>query len=206
LSLAVEVLRLIEDFEGYLRKLNDGTDRVAPYRCPAGVPTIGVGSTRYSDGRRVQMSDPPISKAYAYECLNWELRDNEASVDRLSPRKMHPWMRGPLVSFVYNCGNGAYQGSGLRKAVNDGRWSDVPGQFAKWRMGGGRVLPGLVRRRKAEAAMFMRGVERMQAGDFGEPDPVPEVVPAPAAPNPANEPKFNIPPTVWGRLWEWLWK
>jgi lysozyme len=204
-TVAVEVLRLIEDFEGYLTQLNDGTDRVKPYWCPAHVATVGVGSTRYPDGSRVKITDPPISKARAYECLNWELRSNEAASYRLSPRKMHEWMRGVTISFMYNCGEGAYQGSTLRKVINEGRWSEVPYQLNKWRMGGGRILAGLVRRRRDEGKLFMRGVERMQAGDFGEPEPVPAVE-APTIPNPNTEPKFNIPTSTWGRLWEWLWK
>lgn len=203
MTVAVECLRLIEDFEGYLQRLNDGTDRVKPYWCPAHVATIGVGSTRYPDGSRVKITDPPISKARAYECLNWELRSNEAASYRLSPRKMHAWMRGVTVSFMYNCGEGAYQGSSLRKAINDGRWEDVPAQLAKWRMGGGRVLAGLVRRRKAEGVLFMKGVERMKSGDLGEP----ETAPAPTItnPTPTTQAPTQTPAKSWWRpLMEWV--
>src|SRR5215510_5663472 len=108
MALPAEALDLIKSFEGYLKVLGDGTDRVKPYLCPAGVPTIGWGTTFYPGGRKVTMADPPIDKARATECLAYELRDNEASVDRYTTARLHPLSRGALVSFVYNCGAGAY--------------------------------------------------------------------------------------------------
>ncbi len=62
IAIAPDALDLIKSFEGYLQPLNDGTDRVRPYRCPADVPTIGFGSIKYPSGRRVQMSDGPITR------------------------------------------------------------------------------------------------------------------------------------------------
>lgn len=165
-----DALALICEFEGYLRPLKDGTDRVKPYLCPANVPTIGFGSIFRRDGSRVAMSDPPITRAEAMDLMDLELiRKCEPAVSRLITVPLHPLMHGALISFVYNCGAGALSGSGLRRAVNERRWSDVPGEFAKWRMGGGRILPGLVRRRAAEAAMFMKGVaaQRTAPADDG---------------------------------------
>lgn len=154
-----DAIALICSFEGYLRPLKDGTDRVKPYFCPAGVATVGFGSIFRSDGSRVAMTDPPITKAEAMDLMDLELtRKCEPAVSRLITVPLHPLMHGALISFVYNCGEGALRGSGLRKAVNERRWSDVTAELAKWRMGGGRILPGLVRRRSAEAAMFMKGV------------------------------------------------
>jgi len=162
MSLHPEALKLIKSFEGYLKRLRDGTDRVKPYLCPAHVPTIGYGSIKYDNGRRVRMGDPPITRNRALELLAWEIEQIcEPGVDRSVRRKLHPLMRGALISFAFNCGTGALRRSTLLKRVNAGRWEDVPKQFAKWRMGGGRVLRGLVRRRVAEAAMFMRGVEQL---------------------------------------------
>jgi hypothetical protein len=59
-----------------------------------------------------------------------------------------------LVSFAFNVGCGAAERSGAMRAVNERRWSDVAGELGKWVRGGGQVLPGLVRRRAAEAALF----------------------------------------------------
>jgi lysozyme len=160
-----EVLAFICEFEGYLKRLNDGTDRVKPYLCPAGYPTIGYGSIWRLDGTRVAMSDPPITKAEATQLFMQELSLKCApAVSRLVTARLHELSRGALISFSFNCGDGALKGSNLRKAVNEQRWKDVPAEFAKWRMGGGRVLSGLVRRRKDEADMFMRGVAARRTG------------------------------------------
>lgn len=154
---------LICAFEGYLRPLNDGTDRVRPYLDPVGIPTIGWGSIWRMDGSRVTMADPPISRAHAMDLMQREVRLKcEPAVDRLISTRLHPLSRGALASFCYNLGGGALQASALRKAINARRWEDVPAEFAKWRMAGGRILPGLVRRRKAESDLFMRGVAELE--------------------------------------------
>jgi lysozyme len=158
-------LDLIKSFEGYLKPLNDGTGRVKPYLCPASVATIGWGNTRYPNGQRVKMGDPPIDRETATRYLAHELTEDEAAVDRLTPGVVwHPLMRGAIVSFTYNCGSGAFKASTLRKKILAREWDDVPRELRKYRMGGGRVLPGLVRRRDTEAAMFMRGVAELRAG------------------------------------------
>lgn len=182
MALPKEAIALIKSFEGYLKRLNDGTDRVKPYLCPANVPTIGYGNTRYPDGRKVRMSDPPITEAVASEYFASELREDEASVDRLLKRQLHELSRGATVSFTYNCGAGALAKSGFLRAVNAGRWDDVPRELAKWRMGGGRVLAGLERRRRAEAALFLKGVAAAKRGDLpAKPAPtIKENQPSPA--------------------------
>lgn len=160
-----ESLALICEREGYLKPLNDGTDRVRPYYCPAAVPTIGFGSIWRLDGSRVAIDDPPITRAEAYALMSREI-DLKCvpAVDRMITARVHPLSHGALVSFVFNLGAGALKSSGLRRAVNERRWGDVPGEFAKWRIGGGRVLPGLVIRRQREAQMFLRGVNAQRTG------------------------------------------
>src|SRR5262245_33655047 len=144
MSVHPDALELICEFEGYLRQLKDGTDRVVPYLDPVGIATVGFGSIWRMDGTRVEMTDPPITKLQAMDLIDRELIHKcEPAIDRLITVPLHPLMRGALISFTYNCGAGALRGSGLRKAVNERRWSDVPGEFAKWRVGGGRILPGL---------------------------------------------------------------
>ncbi len=209
MTIAPEAMDLIKSFEGYLKPLRDGTDRVRPYRCPAKVPTIGYGSIKYPGGRRVRMGDPPITHDRALELLSWEILQQSApAVDRYVTIPLHPLMRGALVSFAFNCGTGALRRSTLLKRVNAERWEDVPKEFAKWRMGGGRVLRGLVRRRAAEAAMFMRGVQEMQntAETAAEDDAAtwPYVVtheaPVPRLPQPGRTAR----PSLWNRLRRWI--
>lgn len=150
-----EALALIESFEGFHKELPGG--RAAPYLCPARVPTIGIGSTFYEDGRPVSLDDTPITRERAYELLAYELRLCERSVDGLIVPVLHPLSRGALVSFVYNLGAGALKGSGLRRAVNAGDHERAASEFLKWRMAGGVVLKGLERRRHAEAELYLRG-------------------------------------------------
>jgi lysozyme len=191
MALPKETLDLIKHFEGYLRPLNDGSDRVRPYLCPAKVWTVGFGSTFYEDRRKVKGDDPAITRERATRLLAFEIeRICEPAVDKLVKRKVHPLSRGALVSFAFNCGTGALARSGLLRAVNEGRWHDIEREFAKWRMGGGRVLPGLVRRRKAESDMFLKGVRLLSAGDTGV---------EPSRPTP------NVETTsMWRKLIAWL--
>lgn len=157
-----EGIALIREFEGTHRMI--GPDLVAPYLDPVGIPTIGTGSIWYLDGKRVTMESPPITLAQCEELLQRELRHScEPALDKYVAVRLHPFMRGALASFVYNLGGGAYQGSTLRRVVNARQWSQVPSELAKWRVAKGKILSGLVRRRAAEADLFMRGVEAMRS-------------------------------------------
>lgn len=216
---------LIRKYEGYLKQLGDG--RVKPYICPAGVATVGWGSTRYFayDGvtarvqGKVKITDEPITKERAEECFRGELHQNEMAFDRYTTQRVHPLMRGATVSFIYNCGEGAYRASTLRKVINSGDWERVPREFAKWRMGGGRVLLGLQRRRADEARLFMDGVHRLQRGEISyQPEVIrdatenPEVRAEPApTPAPPPLPPDWIPPPItetprgwWERTIRWI--
>lgn len=138
------LLPLIERFEGM---------RLRPYLCPAGVPTIGLGSTRYLDGRPVRLTDPAITREHAYVLARAQvLRDYLPAVLALC-RCDTPQRLAAVTDFAYNLGKGALQASTLRRRINAGRWQDVPAELRKWVRGGGKVLPGLVKRRAAEAAL-----------------------------------------------------
>jgi lysozyme len=196
MALPAEALDLIKSFEGYHRALGDGTGQVKPYLCPANVPTIGYGTTRCPDGRKVQLGDAPIDRDTAGAYIAHDLRQDETAFDRLTTVRLQELSRGALVSFLYNCGSGAYRGSTLRKCVNEGAWSDVPRELAKWRMGGGVVLAGLVRRRAAEADLFMRGVRLHNGG------PALNAEPAPIAHEPEHVTEAPRQPW-WQRVFGW---
>ena len=140
------VMALCLQFEGlYLR----------PYLCPAGIPTIGVGSTRYLDGRPVRLTDPPITRAHAMVLLRERLlREFMPGVRKLCAAVDDAGRLAALTDFAYNLGLGQLKASTLRKRVNAGRWDAVPGELRKWVRGGGRVLPGLVKRREAEIRLL----------------------------------------------------
>lgn len=138
------ILALLARFEGL---------RLRPYLCPAGVPTIGYGSTRYLDGTAVRLTDPPITRDHALVLAREQvLRDYLPAVVRLCAIDT-PERLAAIVDFAYNLGTGALKASTLRRRINAGRWGDVPAELRKWNKAGGRVLRGLTLRREAEAAL-----------------------------------------------------
>lgn len=128
-----------------------------PYLCPAGVPTIGYGSTRYEDGARVTLKDPPITRERAEQLLQWELgQDCVPQALRLCPALLGagPDALGAISDFAYNLGWPNLRASTLRKRINAQDWAGAAVELRKWVRGGGRVLPGLVKRREAEARLM----------------------------------------------------
>ena len=144
ISIAAELCR---HFEGFRSK---------PYICPAGYPTIGYGTVWKPDGTRVTMDDAPISKTQADEWLLSELLTNYATgVLRASPHLIaHPKILGAMIDFSYNLGVARYRASTLRRKIDNQDWEAAKTQLMRWTRGGGKVLPGLVRRRQAEAGLL----------------------------------------------------
>lgn len=130
--------------------------RLTPYLCPAGIPTIGYGSTRYADGRTVTLKDQPITAKQADDLLLLTLRrDYLPGVLSASPGLADkPSKLAAIVDFAYNLGVGAYRCSTLRKRVDAGDWDAARVELARWSKGGGKVLPGLVSRRSAEIKLM----------------------------------------------------
>jgi len=122
--------------------------RRTAYLCPAKGPTIGYGHT----GRDVKLGTT-ITQDQAEGLLVNDLRLFEQGVEHLCPT-CTPNQFSALVSFAYNLGLHALEGSTLRKLHNAGQYAAAQGQFARWNKAGGRILPGLVRRRAAEAALY----------------------------------------------------
>ena len=126
-----------------------------PYLCPAGVPTIGYGATRYEDGAPVRLTDPAITRERAEALLQHQLRrEFLPGVVQLCPGADTPERVAALLDFAFNVGTGNLRASTLRRRVNAGDWDDARTQLMRWNKAGGRVLPGLTRRRAAEAALI----------------------------------------------------
>ena len=145
---------LIKKYEG----LVDGDQRTPgldPYLCPAGVPTIGWGSTWDERGGPITMDHPPITLIEAQILLSREVQHVEAAVGKLVRAELTQGMFDALVSFTYNLGTGNLQASTLRHKLNRGDYEMAADEFPKWRKAGGRVLTGLVRRRAEERALFL---------------------------------------------------
>jgi len=138
---------LCKQFEGFRGK---------PYLCPAGVPTLGFGSTYYADGRKVALTDPPISEPDATVLLLHELHHTYLpAVLRHCPVLLTNEKKcNAIVDFAYNLGTGRLQTSTLKRKINSGSWEEAKEQLLLWTKGGGRVLPGLVKRRTAECRLL----------------------------------------------------
>ncbi len=139
---------LIREFEGF---------RAEPYRCPAGVPTIGYGFTRYPGGARVQLTDAPITREEAEAFLQQAVWCELAVVQRLVPGVDGPRLAA-LADFTYNMGTASFRNSTLLKRVLADDWQAACSELRRWVHGGGKVLPGLVRRREAEIALIQEAL------------------------------------------------
>jgi lysozyme len=139
-------LELIKYFEGF---------RENAYKCPAGVVTIGYGSTYYENGTKVKLTDTPITKERATELLMALLVPFEKAVDSYCVDTINQNQFDALCSFVYNCGNNALKTSTLLKKLNKNPQDvTIRNEFLKWNRGGGKVLAGLTKRRQEEADLY----------------------------------------------------
>jgi lysozyme len=144
LEIAAELCRRFEGF------------RAKPYLCPAGIPTIGYGSTYYADGRKVTLNDSLISQEAANDLLMYELQHTylpgalrNCPVLATDERKCNA-----IVDFCYNLGVGRLQTSTLKRKINAQDWDGAKEQLMLWTKGGGKVLPGLLKRRQSECALM----------------------------------------------------
>lgn len=123
-----------------------------PYTDPVGIPTVCVGET----GRAVV-----LGKTYTpEECARLyvdSLNTAASHVQRCTP-SVPEGMKPALISFTFNVGGGAYCRSTLARKANAGDLVGACKELLRWTYAGGRELPGLVRRRKAEADLCLRGI------------------------------------------------
>jgi lysozyme len=142
-----DCLNLIKLFEGL---------KLKSYLCPAGVPTIGYGTTLYPNGKRVRLNES-ISVEEANDYLLIEVNKFAKSVDALTRDDLTQYQFDALTSFAYNLGANNLKNSTLLKKVNlNPNDPSIHTEFLKWVKGGGRVLKGLVNRRKAEANLYFK--------------------------------------------------
>ena len=141
-------LDTVKEFEGLRLKAD---------KCPAAVWTIGYGHTSAA-GSPIVTSDLEITLEAAEEILKKDMGQYEDGVSKYVKVDLNQGQFDALVDFAYNAGVGALAKSTLLKKVNAGKFDEVPAEFMKWTKGGGKELPGLVRRRRAEVKLW-RGLE-----------------------------------------------
>jgi lysozyme len=141
-------IELIKKFEGFMSK---------PYKCPAGIPTIGYGATFYPGGKKVTMADKAITEVEATELLASMLTKFEQYVDSYCIDTITQNQFDALVSFCYNLGPNNLKSSTLLKKVNlNPNDETIRAEFMKWTKAGGKTLKGLVTRRTAEADLYFK--------------------------------------------------
>jgi lysozyme len=144
LTIGKKGIKLIQSFEGYRNKA---------YFCPAGLVTIGYGTTRIN-GKPVSIG-MKCTKKQALEWMKEDLEEFEDAVNDLVDVKITQNQFDAIVSFAYNCGIGNLKSSTLLKKVNSKDFKGAADEFLKWNKGNGKVLNGLTRRRKSERKLFL---------------------------------------------------
>lgn len=139
LSDLAELYRLIRRFEGC---------KLTPYICPAGVWTCGFGSTGFD-----VFPGKPWTQEYADRRLELDALKFARGTLLACPRLAGAALCA-VSDFSYNIGLGALRGSTLRRKVNADDMRGAKAELARWVRGGGKILPGLVIRRAAEAALL----------------------------------------------------
>jgi lysozyme len=137
---------LIKEFEGL---------KLKPYLCSASVPTIGYGSTYYENGKKVKLTDAPITKERADALFKIVADDFAKRVVPLIKKPLTQNQFNALVSFAFNLGVRALQNSTLLRLVNiNPNDANIAKEFLKWNKAGGRVVQGLTNRRIKESALY----------------------------------------------------
>ena len=136
----MEGLALIKKFEGCELKA---------YQCSAGVWTIGYGHTKDV------VEGMEITQEQAEQMLVDELHEYESYINKYVTVALSQNQFDALVSWVYNLGPANLSASTMLKVLNSGEYEDVPAQMKRWNKAGGKVLEGLIRRREAEACLFV---------------------------------------------------
>lgn len=127
--------------------------KLQAYRDSKGLPTIGIGTTRYPDGSKVKMGDT-CTKAQAYEWFRFDIARFEAFVNRVIKVPLNQNQFDALVSLIYNIGETNFTEGSVDDKLNA---KQVDAALKTWLLyvnSGGKKIDGLVNRRNAEVKLF----------------------------------------------------
>ena len=140
--------KLIQYFEGF--KTNS-------YLCTGNVWTIGWGSTKVN-GIPVKKGDKITLEQADKEFRDYITINIDPILNKLVKVPINQDQYNALASFLYNLGQGSLSRSTLLKKVNANDFAGAAAEFGKWVISGGKITPGLVRRRRSEKTLFETGV------------------------------------------------
>lgn len=157
LEQAVEIAARLVSRPGFdgLHDPDRSTAVIEPYYDPVGLPTIGYGHLLSRKAWTPLEQFPAISVAQAEALLRADLMKAAGAVMRMVKVKLNANQIAALIDFVFNAGAGNFEISTLRRVINRGDLAAVPTQLMRWVYAKGVRLPGLVKRRKAEAALWV---------------------------------------------------
>jgi lysozyme len=163
MKVSEEGLKLLKHHEGFRKK---------PYQCAAGIWTIGYGHAMYAEQLKIPATPegmaarkafplkPEDNRIWSKEEIDALLVKDVVRFERAVDRYIRVSLRqnefDALISAVYNLGPGWLQRSPVRQKINRGDKEGAMEQLLKYNKGGGKVLKGLDKRRKDEAALFLR--------------------------------------------------
>jgi lysozyme len=157
MNVSKELIEMLKHHEGV---------RYRPYRCPALLWTVGVGhvidkshiGVKFEDRKNLPIPagwDRTLSVAEVDALLEQDIATFCRGVGRLCPTGLSSHRFDSLVSFSFNVGLGNLQRSTLRMKHNRGDYAGAAEEFLKWSKAGGRVLPGLLKRREDERRVYL---------------------------------------------------
>jgi len=138
------VKRVIANHEGFCARA---------YRCPAGYWTIGYGSRRMPNGRRVKRGDT-ITQAQAERLLMRTVDNYAKTVERRIKHPLSSQQKAALVSFAYNVGEDAFERSSVARHADRGNFREAAQSLLRYVHARGRKMPGLVARRREEVKLL----------------------------------------------------
>lgn len=141
MQISINGLNLIKEFEGL---------KLRAYQCSANIWTIGYGHTADVSANDV------ITEEKALSFLRQDVADSERAVNQYVHVPLTQNQFDALVSFVFNMGAGNFRTSTLLKKLNSGDDDGAAQEFGRWIHAGGKALAGLIRRREAERALFLK--------------------------------------------------
>ena len=136
---------LIKKYEGF---------KPEAYQDSVGVWTIGYGTTRIN-GEPIK-AGMTITEDQALQLVQQEVNKLWSQIEQISRINLNQNQMNALVDFAYNLGFNALKTSTLMKYVNQSKFDQAANEFTRWVYAGGKVLPGLVKRREAEKQLFMQ--------------------------------------------------